>query len=644
MVAGNKHSISNGRWIKRRSARSADIEPADHGKGEDRMTPTEINASRWRRLRTEAEALLAVRATEPQLQLEIERLMHEMLVSHSELEMLVGTLSKNRALVEEKKKSYEELYKKYANLFELAPNAYLVIDKDGVILEANLTATIMLNAPKAGLIDRCITSFIHRDDQETFQLLKHDCLRSADPHIAELKMVQSGGRRFPAQIQLQSLPSRNHSGIEFRAVILDISEQVRVSANLHLQHQCLEITVRTTDAQALLTAYVKQIRRYARCSAVGIRLLDETGCIPYQAYEGFSDSFYAKESPLSLHTDQCICIEVVKGRSDLFKEHFTPFGSFYINGTSRFLAAAPPQVLARTRNVCNAEGFESVALIPVTIDQSISGLIHVADYRENMFPLRVVEVLEQAAMRLGLALQRLQMQRRLSETVESLNELSSHLLKAQEEEQRRIALELHDQTGQDLNVLKLRLQQLRDRLRKDQPALKKSCTEMLAFTDQIIETVRRMTRGMNPSALEALGLRTAVNQMAREFRDCSPFRITIDIEPLERVAEHETQLGLFRIIQEALTNVNKHAQATQVMIQAVENDITRAFQLVIEDNGKGFDYKGRHVEEGRERGMGLAAMQLRSRMIGAQLNIQSQPGRGTRITVTLPGLEIARAL
>ena len=608
------------------------------------MTSPEINAGRWSRLRTEAEELLAARFAEPRLPLEIERWMHEMLVSHTELELLVRALSKNRALVEEKQKRYEELYKKYANLFELAPNAYLVIDQDGVIREANLTATIMLNAPRAGMMGRCITSFIHSDDQETFHLLQHDCLISADPRIAELKMVQSGGRRFPAQIQLQSLPSRNRSGNEFRAVILDISEQVRASANLHLQHQCLEIAVRATDAEALLSAYVKQIRRYAKCGAVGIRLLDEAGRIPYQAYEGFSESFYAKESPLSLHTDQCICIEVVKGRSDSFKEHFTPFGSFYINGTSRFLAAAPPEVLARTRNVCNAEGFESVALIPITIDQTISGLIHVADNRENMFPLRVVEALEQAAMRLGLALQRLQMQRRLSETVENLNELSSHLLKAQEEEQRRIAFELHDQTGQDLNVMKLRLQQLRDRLRKDQHSLKKSCTEMLAFTDQIIETLRRMTHGMNPPALEALGLRTAVKQMAREFKDCAPFRIAIDIESLERVTGHEIQLGLFRIIQEALTNINKHAQASQVGIQAVENDMTRALQLVIEDNGKGFDYKGLHMEEGRERGMGLAAMQLRSRMIGAHLNIQSQPGRGTRITVTLPELEIARAL
>jgi len=548
--------------------------------------------------------------------------------------MAISIINQNRNDLESAKKRYEELYNKYANLFELAPNAYLVVDAAGTICEANLNAAIMFNEPKGNLIGRPMTRFIHRDDQDTFHLLKQDCLQSADPHIAELKMVQAGGRRFPAQIQLQSLPRSNQTGHEFRAAILDLSEQVRISANLHLLHQCLEIAVRATDTQLLLEAYVQQIKNYAQCKAVGIRLRDDAGLIPYQAYDGFSRQFYESESPLSLHNDQCMCIEVVKGRSDPSKPYFTAFGSFYINGTTRFLATVPPEELGRTRNVCNAQGYESVALIPITIDQTISGLIHVADCRENMFPLRVVEVLEQVAMRLGLALQRLHMQSRLSKTVEVLHELSSHLLKAKEEEQHRLAMELHDQTGQDLNVLKLRLRQLRDRLRRDQPLLKQSCTEILAFTDQIIETVRRMTRGLNPSALEALGLRAAVKQMVREFSDYAGCRVKTDIEPLERIASRETQISLYRIIQEALNNINKHAQATRVSIAATED--AGAIRLVVKDNGKGFDSRKAYAHEIRGNGMGLAAMQLRSRMIGAQLTIRSQPGQGTRISVSLP--------
>ena len=220
--------------------------------------------------------------------------------------------------------------------------------------------------------------------------------------------------------------------------------------------------------------------------------------------------------------------------------------------------------------------------------------------------------------------------------MDNLHELSSHLLKAKEEEQHRLAMELHDQTGQDLNVLKLRLRQLRDRLRKDQSGLKQSCTEMMAFTDQIIDTVRRMTHGLNPPALEALGLRAAVEQMVREFGVFTGCSITADIEPLERVISRETQVSLYRIIQEALTNINKHAQATRVSIKALEDEDAGAIRVVVEDNGKGFDSQTIHGQEGRANGMGHAAMQLRSRMINARLTIHSQPGQGTCITVTLP--------
>jgi signal transduction histidine kinase len=281
-------------------------------------------------------------------------------------------------------------------------------------------------------------------------------------------------------------------------------------------------------------------------------------------------------------------------------------------------------------NLCNSFGFESIALIPITIDQSISGLIHVADRRENMFPLRIVEVLEQVAMRLGLALQRFRMQERLSEAVHDQRELSLHLLKAKEEEQRRIALELHDQTGQDLNVLKLRLKEIERRLRKDQEAVKKLCAKTQLFTDHIIENVRRMIHGLNPSTLEALGLVAALNQMVREFSKHSEMRIETHLEPLGDIKNREEQVGLFRIVQEALNNAFKHAEADFVAIRSSRTE--KGLQLYIEDNGRGFDPHSKS----EAKGMGLAAMKLRTAMIGAWLSVQSQLGTGTRITISLP--------
>jgi PAS domain S-box-containing protein len=536
------------------------------------------------------------------------------------------------------KKQYEELYNKYANLFELAPNAHLLVDQSGAICEANHAAAIMLNGsqPKNDLLGRSMARFIRHRDRDTFDHLIHDCLKSRDQHVAELEMVQVGGRRFPAQIQLRPFSRGNKCSDEFRVIILDLSEQARISDNMRLLHDCLEIAVQAADAKQLLEAYVRQIKNYTKCSAVGIRLRDEAGRIPYEAYEGFSRQFYEKESPLVLHSDQCLCIKVIKGMTNSKKSYFTDFGSFFINGTTRFMATVPQAELGPTRNVCNAEGYESVALVPINIDQTISGLIHVADNRENKFPRWVVEMLEQVAMRLGLALHRLHMQSQLYETVQSLRELFSHLFMAKEEEHRRMAMELHDQTGQDLNVLKLRIKQLQDRLPLDHPGLKQSCGEMMVFADQIIETVRRLIHGLNPASLEAIGLRAAVEQMVCELGDCGGYSTQTDIKALERVVSHKTQINIYRIIQEAMTNINKHARATRVAIKAIEDQDASTIRVVVKDNGKGFAIQKILWPEGRKKGMGLSIIEERSRMIGGQMTIQSRPGQGTCITISLP--------
>lgn len=560
---------------------------------------------------------------------DLDLLFHEIQVSRIELELQNAELIESRNALESNKERYKMLYNKYANLFDLSPNAYMVFDEAGTISEANLTAAIMFNAPKDKLIGQAVERFIHPDDQAALNLLIQDCRKSSNPCMAELKMGQSEGRCFPGKVQLQFLPQPNQAGNEFRAAIFDLSEQDRVDSTLDVLHECLEIAVRAVDGQQLLEAYVHQIKNFAKCKAVGIRLLDETGCIPYKAWDGFDRKFFDAENCLCINNDRGMCLEVINGRTWPDKPFFTEFGSFYMNETSRIMDARFMDEFNHGFNLCNSFGFESIALIPITIDQSISGLIHVADRRENMFPLRIVEVLEQVAMRLGLALQRFRMQERLSEAVHDQRELSLHLLKAKEEEQRRIALELHDQTGQDLNVLKLRLKEIERRLRKDQEAVKKLCTKTQLFTDHIIDNVRGMIHGLNPSTLEDLGLVAALKQMVREFSEHSEMRIETHLEPLGDIRNREEQVCLFRIVQEALNNVFKHAEANFIAIRSLRTD--KGLQLFIEDNGRGFDPHPKN----EAKGMGLAAMKLRAAMIGAKLSIQSQFGSGTRITISL---------
>ena len=286
-----------------------------------------------------------------------------------------------------------------------------------------------------------------------------------------------------------------------------------------------------------------------------------------------------------------------------------------------------------TRNACQAHGYESVALIPIGIGDTIQGLIHVADRRENRFSLRLVENLEDVGSRLGLAVQRFRLEDRLNESVDALNVLSGHLLTVQEDEQRRIALELHDGCGQDLNVLKLRLRNLQGRLPADAADLKNECDGLLAYSDKIIDDIRNIAHGLKPAALETLGLTAATRQMIREYTIQANVQVEADIDLLDRIEDPMARVCLFRIFQEALTNVHKHAQATWVVL-AVTHD-GDAIRIRIEDNGIGFDAQKLFYHPNGQMGMGLSAVAQRCRMIGADLSIDSEAGKGTRLPIRM---------
>ena len=190
-----------------------------------------------------------------------------------------------------------------------------------------------------------------------------------------------------------------------------------------VSRRLLEIANRHTRIDSLLKEFVAEIKSFTGCVAVGIRVLDEKGKIPYGAYDGFSQRFYELESPLSVKSDQCMCINVVRGDTDPELPFYTEAGSFYMNGTTRFLATVSEEEKGQTRNACNAFGYESVALVPIRLGDRALGLIHIADPQENMVPLKVVRELEYAAVQLGAAMERVQAQEALQRSEEKWHSL-----------------------------------------------------------------------------------------------------------------------------------------------------------------------------------------------------------------------------
>jgi PAS domain S-box-containing protein len=216
----------------------------------------------------------------------------------------------------------------------------------------------------------------------------------------------------------------------------------------------------------------------------------------------------------------------------------------------------------------------------------------------------------------------------LSLANEQLRHLSAHLQNIREEERKSIALEIHDELGQQLTALKIDLAWMMKRCSGDQ--LLDRLSGMDSLIDHTIDTVRRISSELRPSILDDLGLAEALDWQSAEFEK----RFLILSRFLCRVPDVGIDAaivtGLFRIYQESLTNVARHAEASSVSgsLKLVEGDLV----LEVADDGKGFDTQA----TGKKGGFGLLGMKERTAMMGGTCSVSSSPGAGTTITVCVP--------
>ncbi len=223
-----------------------------------------------------------------------------------------------------------------------------------------------------------------------------------------ISMVRDISERKVAKERLEQLVNQKTAQLsETNAKLVEeIAQRQQAREYLRTSYSLLEIANRNIDMATLLKAFVEKMAHLTKCSAVAIRLLDKEGNIPYQANIGFTKEFMDLESPLSIKSDACMCINVVKGSTNSERPYYTERGSFYMNATTRFLAGVPEEEKGVTRNVCNLFGYESVALIPIRTGSSVIGLIHLADKHEGMVPFSMIQRLENLAVQLGSSIER----------------------------------------------------------------------------------------------------------------------------------------------------------------------------------------------------------------------------------------------
>ena len=264
-------------------------------------------------------------------------------------------------------------------------------------------------------------------------------------------------------------------------------------------------------------------------------------------------------------------------------------------------------------------------------------LAHAHDQLEQRVAQRTQE-LSQANYSLRVEIdERVRAETQLAEAArrrqEDLRAFALDVQRAQEEERRRISRELHDGLGQRLSGLKMALQLLEDDASDKGAAPSKQLEKLSRDIDDMVVEVRRLSYNLRPAALDDFGLVPAVEMLCKEFEKTHRVGVLFDAGEGAMPSDSHVDIAIYRIVQEALVNVAKHAIASSVKVIFRRRD--RSIVVMVEDNGQGFDRGELHVERDGSR-MGLVGMMERTQLLGGRFEVHSRVGGGTHIEAELP--------
>ena len=193
-----------------------------------------------------------------------------------------------------------------------------------------------------------------------------------------------------------------------------------------------------------------------------------------------------------------------------------------------------------------------------------------------------------------------------------------------------IAREIHDELGEGLTVLKLDLSWLRKRLPDDQFSLRAKADSMSQLIDRTIQTVKKISTNLRPGLLDDLGLAAAIEWQAEDFQKRTGIKCKVKIDPVDINFDRDRNTAIFRICQETLTNVARHAHATEVNVSLRQRD--SQIELNVRDNGRGITEE----ELTNSKSFGLIGIRERVKIFGGKNIMKGIPGKGTTLTVRIP--------
>jgi PAS domain S-box-containing protein len=509
-------------------------------------------------------------------------------------------------------------------VFNESPFGILILDPVELrILDVNPAFCEMVGYRNVELLGLTLASIVHRDHAgELGPSAAQGSGRLSGNFRAERKFRKKDGETVWMNLAMTEI--REHAGQAASiAVLEDITQRKTADEALRRYLQRLEILHKTD--QAILRAQstdktIQESLRYVRqmipCRWASVMLLN-----PEAKQSGeVADSQEAGtgESVSTVSLDRLPQVEKLEnGEAVLFAD----------------LSAREHEKELLQR--LSGEGIRSYAMIPLNIQGKLIGTLNLGTTEPSAFDKGKIEIAYEVANSLAVAIQNTRLLEEVMRHQKELQRMSARIIDAQEAERKRISVELHDEMGQALTGISINLGVIEKAVvEKTDPAIVDRLREAKGLADQASDQIKDLAFRLRPSILDDLGLEPTLRWYVGRYTTRTAIPVDLEVSLCEGDIEPDIRTLLYRVVQEALNNIAKHAGASHVRVR-LSCDQGWAV-LVVEDDGRGFAVDGKDPGGNAGRGLGLLGMRERVAFINGIFTIQSIPGEGTRITAKVP--------
>ena len=469
----------------------------------------------------------------------------------------------------------------YRNVVDSSKEVIFQLDPGGHWIFLNRAWTEIFGYTREESLGKSFIAFIHPDDREkTSELFQRIFIQTSQPHSLELRMITASGQVCWIEFNGSTLQDDKGSIICVSGILHDITASKLAREEIIREKDLSDSIINTLPGIFYIYNSSGQFYRWNH---------------NLEKVTGYSTEEIAGMSPLS------------------------------------FFAEPDQDYMAEKSKLTFIDGTASAESFLYTKQQEK------IPYYFNCILVNYQG--ERCAMGMGIDMtERKKVEKQLEESTLQLRELSAHLQDVREEERATIAREIHDELGQQLTVLRFDMSWIESRIKAEDPLLREKMENIQALLEKAMFTVRKLSSELRPSMLDDLGLADTIEWYLQDYRSRFGIQTYFQNELLHEQVPDKARTALFRIFQESLTNVIRHARASKIWVNLSSTDDIVVLRIV--DNGCGFNME----EVARKKTLGLIGMKERSLLMGGKCQVESQKGNGTVITVTASLTPVVSAL